>query len=226
MAYGNVKYAEPGSGTDVRFDDDGAGSKMQAVKLIDGTAGSTTPVGTSTNPIRTDPVGTTTQPVTAVGTVADDGTTPGSPVMIGGVAKETDGTDPGSVSAENDVARLVTDRNRRLLVSDVHPNLWRANENQATAQTNNELKAAPGAGLSLYITDLIISNGATAGSVKLVEDTAGTPVDLVGPLYLTANAGVAKQFKTPLRVSANKNLGFTSVSVTTHTVTVIGYIAP
>lgn len=160
------------------------------------------------------------------GTVADDGTTPGNPVMIGGKAVETDGTDPTSVSAEDDVAIVRTDRNRRLLVNKAHPNLWKANENNATAQTNNAIKAAPGASLSLYVTDIVISNGATAGTVKIVEDTAGTPVDIIGPLYLAINGGAAMHFETPLRITANKDIGYTSVTVTTHTVMVAGYTAP
>lgn len=161
-----------------------------------------------------------------VGTVADDSTTPGNPVMIGGSAKETDGTDPGSVSAEDDVTRVITDRNRRMLVNTVHPNLWTTNENHASAQTNNELKAAPGANLSLYVTDIIISNGATAGSVQLVRDTAGTPVTIAGPYYFAINGGAVINLKTPIRLPANINLGFTSTSVTTHSVTVNGYTAP
>ncbi len=161
-----------------------------------------------------------------VGTIADDATTPGVPVMVGGSAKESDGTDPGSVSAEDDVARLITDRNRRLYVNTAHPNLWSVNEDHTTAQTNNELKTAPGASLSLYITDIIVSNGATAGIVQFVEDTGGTPVAKTGKLYLAINGGAVMNLKTPIRVTANKNFGFTSTTVTTHTITVNGYIAP
>lgn len=161
-----------------------------------------------------------------VGTVADDGTTPGNPVMIGGKAVETDGTTPSSVSAEDDVAICRTDRMRRLLVSNVHPFLWRVNENQATAQTNNALKAAPGSNLSLYVTDIIISNGATAGTVSIVEDTGGTPATLLGPYYLAINGGMSKKFATPVRVTTDKDVGFTSVTVTTHTVSLLGYTAP
>lgn len=167
-----------------------------------------------------------TSAVITGGGVADDGTTPGNPIMIGGKAVETDGTDPTSVSAEDDVAILRTDRNRRLLVNDFHPNLWDVAENHTAAQTNNSLKGAPGASLSLYITDIIVSNGATAGNIKFVEDTAGTPVDLIEVVYLAANGGFVTNFRTPLKVTANKDFGFTSVTVTTHSITVLGFIAP
>ena len=68
------------------------------------------------------PLSSSTDTVSAIGTVADDATTPGSPIMVGGYAVETDGTDPGSVSAEDDVVRFRSDRNRRLLVNTFHPN--------------------------------------------------------------------------------------------------------
>lgn len=161
-----------------------------------------------------------------VGTVADDATTPGAPVMVGGSAKESDGTDPGSVSAEDDVVRAIFDRNRRQYVNTFHPNLWSASENHSSAQTNNELKAAPGAGLSLYVTDVIISNGATAGDIKLVRDTSGTPVDILENLYVAVNGGAVINFTTPIRLPANINLGFTSTTVTTHSITVNGFTAP
>ena len=161
-----------------------------------------------------------------VGTIADDSTTPGAPVMVGGKAVETDNTDPTSVSGEDDVAILRTDRNRRLLVNTRHPNGFRGNENNATAQTANPIVAAPGASLSLYITDIIISNGATAGTCLIMEDTAGAATTLLGPYYFAINGGMSKSFQTPIRVTANKDIGYTSVTVTTMTVTVIGYTAP
>lgn len=159
------------------------------------------------------------------GDTAHDSADAGEPVKIGGKAKETDGTDPGSV-AEDDRVNAHFDRNGRQLVNTAHPNLWSVAENHSTAQTNNALKAAPGANLSLYITDVVISNGATAGNIKFVEDTAGTPVDVIEVMYFAANGGAALHFKTPIRITANKDFGFTSVTSTTHSITVCGYTAP
>lgn len=157
-----------------------------------------------------------------VGQTADDAAASGNPVTISGYAIETDGTDPGDVSAEGDTARLRTDLNRRLLVNTMHPNWFKASENHATAQTNNELVADPGNGFQICITDVIISCGATAGSVKLVE-TTGTPVDVLEELYCPINGGAVMNFTTPLCISASENLGFTSTTVTTHSVTVTGF---
>lgn len=212
--------------TSVQILDDWDESDRAKVNPIVGQAGVQGGAGSvSANTTRVA-IATDANAVTAVGTVADDGTTPGAPVMIGGTAKNTDGTDPGSVSAEDDVARVITDRQRILLVNTTNPFLWSATENHATAQTNNELKAAPGANLSLYVTDIVISNGATAGSVRIVSDTGGTPVIQVNEIYLGINGGASLNFKTPIRIPTNTNLGFTSTTVTTHTLYVAGYTAP
>jgi hypothetical protein len=164
--------------------------------------------------------------VDAAGDVAHDTADSGNPVKVGGKAKNMDGTAPGTAVAEDDRANFISDVYGRQFVEITHPNLWSASENNASAQTNNQLKAAPGAGLSLYITDVIISNGATAGNVKIVEDTAGTPVDIMEVMYFAANGGAAIHLRTPIKVTANKDVGYTSVTVTTHTVTMSGFIAP
>lgn len=146
--------------------------------------------------------------------------------VMAGVAVQTDGTDPSAVSAEGDASAVRTDMNRILLVNTTPPRLTSATENNATAQTNNPILSAPGAGLSLYITDIIVSNGATAGSIRFVEDTAGTPVIKVQETYMAINGGAVIPLKTPIRITANKDFGYTSTTVTTHSVTVSGYIAP
>lgn len=177
-------------------------------------------------PLLTDANGRLHTHAVASGVNADDSSSVSSPVVMGGVAVETDGTDPTSVSAEGDTAHFRTDRNRRLLVSDIHPNLWSATELESSAATNDEIKAAAGAGLSLYITDVIVSNGATAGKIKFVEDTAGTPVTRIEEINLAVNGGCHLKFQTPLRISTNKNFGYTSTTMTNHSVTVSGFIAP
>jgi hypothetical protein len=149
--------------------------------------------------------------------------------LVGGVAVETDSTDPTSVSAEGDAALLRTDRNRRLLVNDFHPNHWHAtgtNNDGATfsaAQTNVSIKVTPGASLSLYVTDILLSNGATTGIITLLDGSAGTVIVRV---YCTTNSGAVMNLKTPIRLTANTALCMTSTTVTTHSVTVCGFIAP
>lgn len=161
-----------------------------------------------------------------VGDVAHDAVDSGNPVKVGGKAYNQDGTAPGTAVAENDRAQFITDVYGRQFVETAHPNFWSASDNQSSAQTNTELKATPGSGLSLYVTDIIISNGATAGNIKLVEDTGGTPVDVLEVMYFAINGGAVISLRTPIKITANKNLGYTSVDCTSHSVTVCGYIAP
>jgi len=167
--------------------------------------------------------GTVTASNTA-GDIADDAADSGNPVKIGGVAVETDGTDPTSVTAEGDRAEARTDRNRRLLVNTAHPNLWSNNNNYGAAQTDTQIQAAPGAGLSLYITDILMS-AEGACNILLVRATAGSTT-IYGPFYFAANGGLSKHFATPIRLPVNENLGVTSSAAVNHTVSVQGYTAP
>lgn len=160
----------------------------------------------------------------AQGVAAHDASVSGNPVLIGGRASPIDGSDCGSVS-EGDVSYIRTDLNGRVLVNTAHPNSWNNTDNQSSAQTNTALESAPGAGLSLYVTDVIFSADA-AQTIKLVEDTAGTPVDVLEVVYLAADSSVCMHFTTPIKLTANKDLGYTSSAGVAHSVLVSGYTAP
>jgi hypothetical protein len=103
-------------------------------------------------------------------------------------------------------------------------NLVTATDNQSSAQTDTALLSAPGDNKSLFITDIVVSNGATAGNVKFVRNTASA-VDVIEVLYFAANGGAVINFQTPLKITENQDFGYTSASVTTHSVTVNGYVA-
>lgn len=202
----NVNGTLTGITNDVSIDDGGN------VISVDDAGGSLTVDGTVTAS-------------NAAGDVADDGADSGNPVKIGGVAVETDGTDPTSVSAEGDRAEIRSDRQRRLLVNPYNPYAWITNNNYAAAQTNQQQKAAPGANLSLYVQRFIISADA-AVNIRLVDDTAGAPATIAGPYYIGANAGANIVFEPPLRVDANTDIGITSSAAVNHTATITGYTAP
>jgi hypothetical protein len=159
----------------------------------------------------------------SAGIAADDAGVSGNPVLLAGSSIQTDGTDPGAVSAESDVATLRTDMQRNLLVNLTHPRFWHVSADYSGAQTNTSVKAAPGASLSLYITDLVISNGATAGNVTLLDGSGGT---VLFEIYPAINGGVSKEFRNPIKLTANTALCITSTTVTTHSIFVSGYIAP
>ena len=120
-----------------------------------------------------------------VGTIADDSTTPGNPVMVGGFAISPDGTDPGSV-AEADVARFRTDLNRRLLVNTHHPRTLHKHLNGSSAYTDESIVADPGDGFQIVITSIIASTGAATALNFFLEESTTT---IFGPIYLEAVAG-------------------------------------
>lgn len=157
------------------------------------------------------------------GGTAHDAADAGNPVKVGGKAYNFDGTAPGTAVAENDRANFITDVYGRQFVETAHPNFWTASADYASAQTNTSVKAAPGAGLKLYITDIIISNGATAGNITLLNGSGGT---VITEGYFAITGGLAMPFRTPIALSANTALVITSTTVTTHSVTINGYIAP
>lgn len=136
-----------------------------------------------------------------------------------------DGIPPTPVNADDLISRLRTDRHRRLLVGTSHPDPFRANQNYSTAQTEVELVAAPGAGLSLFITDILFSTN-TAMSFSLLRAVGGSPTTHIGPHYVAANSSVHLQLGTHVRVGLNENLGFTSSASGNHTITVLGYTSP
>lgn len=104
-----------------------------------------------------------------------------------------------------------------------HQNLWNAAATYLVPQTNTVVKAAPGVGLSLYITDVYFSNGATAGDAVLKDGAAGSEV---WGDYAAINGGGQSNRKTPIKLTANTALVVTSTTVTTHRLSVGGYIAP
>ena len=162
--------------------------------------------------------------VTAVGTVADDSPTPGAPVMVGGSAVSPDGTDPGAV-AEADVARFRTDLNRRLLVSDVHPENFSYHYDSTSAVvTDGTVHADPGDGFAVFITDIVFSIGvATASSIFIEESTT----KILGPYYLEAIAGrgLSIHFETPKRCTASTAILVTTTGATTLSVDITGFVA-
>jgi hypothetical protein len=161
--------------------------------------------------------------VVAAGDVAHDAADSGNPVKVGGVAYNMDGSVPGTAVAEGDRAEFATDVYGRQLVTDVHPNYWHVSADYAAAQTNATVKAAPGAGLKLYVTDIMISNGATAGNITLLDGSGGT---VLIEIYPAVNGGASMNLRTPIALTANTLLAITSTTVTTHSVFVSGYTAP
>jgi hypothetical protein len=157
------------------------------------------------------------------GDVAHDTGDSGNPIKVGGKAVSFDGTVPGTAVAEADRTNFITDLYGRQYVETAHPRYFNARADYGAAQTNATVQAAAGAGLKLYITDIMISNGATAGNITLLDGSGGT---VIWEIYTAINGGCVANFKTPIVLTANTLLAITSTTVTTHSIAVQGYIAP
>lgn len=138
------------------------------------------------------------------------------PVQIAGRYSSS----PAKVSDSGDLAALAVTQEGKIL--DIHSTAAAdttiANENYSSAQTNNQLVAAPGANKRLVVVEIVFSHD-TAGTVKLVEDTAGTPADKWGPHYQPANGNIVVA-RTYIPLTANKDLGVTTTGTGNATISV------
>jgi hypothetical protein len=101
-----------------------------------------------------------------------------------------------------------------------------ANSSYTSAQMNVVLKAIAGSTTAYYVTDIIISNGPTSGTVYLLESSSNyASRNKMGPYYLAVNGGVSINMTDGINWDTNSSIVFTSVNVTNHTVTVLGYTA-
>jgi len=196
-------------------------TKLAAGSASVGTVG----LNTGTNSVGTVGLNTGTNSIGSTnGAVAHDAPFTENPnSILGTIAYAQDGTAPGSSVAELDLTRLKADLDGRQYVNTAHPNLWSVSADFAAAQTNTTVKAAPGANLSLHVTDIAVSNGAVAGNVTLLDGSGGT---VLYEAYLPVNGQATWNLRTPIRLTANTLLAITSTSSTTHAINVTGYIAP
>ncbi len=157
-----------------------------------------------------------------IGNRAHDAVDAGAPVKIGYKAYAFDGTAPQTDAAEADRVNAISDLSGIQYVQTAHPFFWSASVDYAAAQTNATIKTAPGVGLKLYITDIFLSNGAVAGNVTLLDGSAGA---VKWECYPAINGGAAWSPKNPIALTANTLLAITSTTVTTHSLTINGFVA-
>lgn len=151
----------------------------------------------------------------AGGADAHDAAASSPPVRIAGRYLSS----PPKVSTSGDVTELATTQEGKLLTPawTSAADTTKINNNRSSAATNVNLQSAPGANKRIVVVGIIYSHD-TAGSMKLVEDPAGTPADVLGPHYFPANGGmVAEECYYPL--TTNKALGYTTTGGGNDTIT-------
>lgn len=155
--------------------------------------------------------------------VAHDTSVAGNPLLVAGAAQNTDDTaPPNRVSAEADATRFATDWDGSQFVRPHGPQVWSYHSDGSAALTDAAVHAAPGAGLSLYVTDIVVSSGAATAMNVFFEEGAAK---VLGPYYLEAVAGrgLHIQFQTPKKVTANTALTVTTSAAIAHCVDVTGF---
>lgn len=163
--------------------------------------------------------------IEVVGDVAHDVAAAGNPVLGAGISQDIDDTaPPNRVSAESDSTRLATDRDGALFVHPHGPQVWSYHANGSTALTDASVHVDPGAGLSLYVTDIVCSSGAATAMNIFFEEGVTT---VLGPYYLEAVAGrgLVIRFQTPKKITVNTALTVTTSAAIAHSVDVTGFTA-
>jgi hypothetical protein len=152
------------------------------------------------------------------GDAAEDAAAAGNPVLVGGRYNAS----PGSADGvdDGDAVRMLCDLIGGV-VKGYHPGGWTAQANYSTAQTDASVKAAPGAGLSLYVTDILFS---TDTAMNFFLESSSTTY--VPKVYLAANGGWSAHFQTPIKWPANTAITITSSAAGNHSIMINGYTAP
>lgn len=196
-----------------------AGSASADVITVQGVA-SMTPVKVDGSAV-TQPVSGTVTASNATGNVAHDGVDSGNPVKVGGRARTSDVT----AVAADDRADAITDiLGKQVVLPYALPGSATDGTANSTGTSNTSVIAAPGAGIRLYITTLVVTNAhATVGTKVSIKD--GTTTRLT--VYAAANGGgAAIKLPTPLRLTANTALQFANGTTGADVdVSAVGYTA-
>ncbi len=91
-----------------------------------------------------------------------------------------------------------------------HSDAFTLSTNYSAVQTNLSIVSNPGRHKSIILTDLIVSNGDTAGYVTLAEDTNVQKTVITQRLNLAINGLLRTNFSNGLALTPNTDLGFTS----------------
>ena len=152
---------------------------------------------------------------------------------VGGISKDFDGTAPGNTVTEGDVARLITDRNRRVYVNTVHPQFWSYHTDRAPGLadiSDKSIQADPGDNFAIFVTDIAMSSSAVTGGLAVFLEEGSTKV--MGPYFLEAGIagrGAMLSFQTPKMITASTALTLSTLQEgggrVEYSIDVHGYVA-
>lgn len=169
------------------------------------------------------------------GSAADDAAIAGNPVPVG-VKAVAAASQPSSATA-GDVVYPIATVERIPYVINGHPNPIHCNVAVSTATTLTAVGgqcAAPGAGLSIYITG--INFGSSAASSTAADafptiksgtgGTCGTGTAVVWSAMTEANTTTTYTPSTPMRIAANSELCWIHSVAGSKVINITGFIAP
>lgn len=169
------------------------------------------------------------------GLAAQDAATSGNPVLVGLRASTTL---PTAMSAGGDVVTAWADLNGAVVSRDINLVTPFSCGLTNIGTTLTECKAAPGSGLSLYITDIVPqSNTGTAGFYTLRYGTGVNCGTGTGNLFFASatallqcpanvSTSVGIKFSTPIKVTANNAVCVLGVITNTTNIQINGFTAP
>lgn len=163
---------------------------------------------------------------TAIAHDAAVGTTAGSvPLLNAAVAETPADADPADqVSADGDAVRLKADRDGVLFTHPYPPRIWSAPFRFTAAQSDAVAKAAPSAGLSLYVKTISWSNEGAAITRIILEDS--TTVTVWSKSIVTPAPGI-ENLEPPIKLTAAQQLSITTTGASaTMDVFISGFTAP
>jgi hypothetical protein len=169
----------------------------------------------------------TTDKVTVVGPVAEAGGASGNPVRIGGVVEVEGAAMVSTNQVDQDISSLKTDEEGRLYVRTQHPNPFTCTLSAASA--DSAICTDLSSSTTVYVTDVFVSNGATAGSIIINHGTgtacATSPTTLIPATYLAANTGFVWAAQTPFKITWASGLDICAdiTSLNPYSVQVRGY---
>jgi hypothetical protein len=160
-------------------------------------------------------------PFPSAGTVAHDGADSGNPVKVGARARTSDVT---AVAADDRTDAIADILGKQVVLPYALPGQATNGTGNSTGTGNTSVIAAPGAGVTLYITSIIVTNAhATVGTKVAIKDGTTAKINL----FAAANGGGATiPFPTPLRLTANTALQFANTTTGADVdVSAVGYTA-